>query len=298
MVALVDETHVGYGHVKVLVKHMGKKGKAEEAEKWILASNLSSPAEPAGQDDEAGRDTVARDPGADGSSCWGTDATLVTGWKDLLDDVGEAASFSSMKADAIFVMSRILERTPRLAEGRYLHVVHRASTIAARKTEVWTARSFKEHELVLAPWTTDIRDRMWTQGLAVSVKVPGEEIPGRRVFALDGRGRNHLEHAMPSKHVPGATGNLYWCVQRTSDHASANLTLKYCTVFGRDDLLVAMPGHRARSGIEEGTMPYIPVLVNDKAIPANTLLAAHGRPDHLQGKGGRKAEGCRGETCC
>ena len=37
---------------------------------------------------------------------------------------------------------------------------------------MWTHRDFAPHEIVLAPSTTEIKDRYWTQGKAVMVHLP------------------------------------------------------------------------------------------------------------------------------
>ena len=58
----------------------------------------------------------------------------------------------------------LIENVPKYTEAD-LHVVVRNN-----KTEVWTARDFPAHGIVLAPETTEWKDRLWCQGSSVLVK--------------------------------------------------------------------------------------------------------------------------------
>jgi len=60
---------------------------------------------------------------------------------------------------------------PTLEEGKDLILVHRFNVTGARRTEVWTKRKFEPGELMIAPWTHEIKERLWTTGLAVSLGV-------------------------------------------------------------------------------------------------------------------------------
>ena len=107
----------------------------------------------------------------------------------------------------------------------------------------------------------------------MSLKTPEDSVPGNRVLALDGRNRNHLSHQNLRKHAHGATGNLFWVVQRTSDRAKANLVLDYCHV-RTDNLVVSFAGTSHKSKITKNTLPQVPVLVSKKAVPGQTMLVA------------------------
>ena len=95
---------------------------------------------------------------------------------------------------------------------------------------------------------------------------------------MDGRNRNHLCHQNIRKHVPGATGNLFWVVPRTSDRAKANLVLDYCHARA-DNLVVTVAGTPHKTKMTKSTMPQVPVLVNKKAVPGQTMLVA--MDDHV-----------------
>ena len=111
--------------------------------------------------------------------------------------------------------------------------------------------------------------------MSVSLKPPEDSVPGNRVIALDGRNRNHLCHQNIRKHVPGATGNLFWVVQRTSDRAKANLILEYCHVSTPSrPLSVSIAGEAHTVKVRQQTLPQVPVLVNKKTVPGETMLVA------------------------
>ena len=71
----------------------------------------------------------------------------------------------------------------------------------------------------------------------------------------------------------GATGNLFWVVPRTNDRPKANLVLDYCHARS-DHLVVTVAGTSHKSKISKNTLPQVPVLVNKKAVPGQTMLVA------------------------
>ena len=157
-------------------------------------------------------------------SGFGSDVQEVSDWGNLLDEQSPAAVLTAWKAKATFAMRQVMAVMPVLTD-KDLKVVHRTNSLGAVRTEIWTARDFASGELMIAPWTHEIKDRLWTFGLAVSLGLPRDAVPGNRVLALDGRKRNHLGHADLIARAPGAAGKLFWCIQRTSDRNQANLFL-------------------------------------------------------------------------
>ena len=155
-------------------------------------------------------------------------------------------------------------------------MVHRKNSVGAVRTEVWTAREFDFGELMFGPWTHEINDRLWSFGLAASLGIPRGAVPGNRVLALDGRKRNHLGHADLFAHVPGAAGNLFWCIQRTSERKQANMFLEYCSVcVPRGNMTLCLPSGGVKPvKTSKDMLPKIPILVNKKAVPGNTMLWA------------------------
>ena len=147
------------------------------------------------------------------------------GWGGLIDSETPAANMFALKGQAASLMKLVHDFVPKLVPGEDVQVIHRPNAVGATRTGVWTLRDFAPGELIIAPWTHEIKDRLYTAGLSVSLNTPEDSVPGNRVLALDGRGRNHLSHQNLRKHVHGATGNLFWGVQRTNDRAKANLVL-------------------------------------------------------------------------
>ena len=142
---------------------------------------------------------------------------------------------------------------------------------------MWTKRAFEPGELMIAPWTHEIKERLWTTGLAVSLGVHQNAVPGNRVLALDGRLRNQLSHANARSHVQGAVGNLFWVVGRTQVRSCANMMIEYCSVSAGRDMRVAVPGAQGGTRIIKPAnvkLPKIPILVNKSGLPEHTLLLA------------------------
>ena len=146
---------------------------------------------------------------------------------------------------------------------------------------MWTKRAFEPGELMLATWTHEIKERLWTTGLAVSLAVPPSSVPGNRVLALDGRLRNQLCHANARNHVPGAVGNLVCVIGRTQVRALANLVIDYWSIHANHGLRVAVPGAKGGGqSIKPSNIkfPKIPILVKQAHVPVHTLLLAHDDP--------------------
>ena len=119
---------------------------------------------------------------------------------------------------------------------------------------------------------------MYTHSLSMYVDTPAGAVPGSRVLALDGRNRSHLAHANISKHIPGATGNLFWVVGRTSDRNQANLFLEHCGIYAPGQIHVALPCGVQKVKMNKTQMPQVPILVNKRVVPGNTMLVAHDDP--------------------
>ena len=138
----------------------------------------------------------------------------------------------------------------------------------------WTVRDCAPGELMFAPWTHEIKDRLYTTGLSVSVQgIPRDAVPGNRVLALDGRKRSHLGHGDLVNNVPGAGDNLFWCIQRVHDRQNANMFLEHCSVLDQG-MTVNLPDGAKELKSQTWKMPKVPVLINKKDVLANTLLLA------------------------
>ena len=273
---LESETHKG--KIEVVVQKM-HKGSPHEIRAWVPSKNLTlavdDPKKTAAPGAEADTGLAPEIVNADP---FGKDVELLEGWDDLLDSETPAGNMFSLKGTSAFVMKLVHDLVPPLVPGTDVQIVHRANAVGAKRSEVWTLRDFAPGELIIAPWTHEIKDRLYTTGLSVSLKPPEDSAPGNRVLALDGRNRNHLCHQNIRKHVPGATGNLFWVVPRTSDRANANLVLAYCHARA-ENMVVTVDGTPHKTKMTKSTMPQVPVLVNKKAVHGQTMLVA--MDDHV-----------------
>ena len=199
----------------------------------------------------------------------------VTDWESLLEEKGPGAQFNFLKARTLVSMELILGRMPTY-KAKDLEIIHRDNKVGAKRTEVWTLRAFGPGELMFAPYTAEVKDRLYTHNLAVHVDVPASSVPGNpnRVVALDGRGKSHLSHPNAELHIPTATGCLFWAIGRTSDAKSANLSLEACGV-SLPEVHVHVPGLPKKTmKINQKHWPQVYILTNKKAIPKLTKLLA------------------------
>ena len=276
-----DKEHKDKLKIKAHVMH---KGEQQDLVEWALRKNLArtSDGTPLGgpmpsDEDEADK---AHEPGIlpeviiNGHE---TDHTVkrVDDWIGLQDDDSNATRLQIIKAKATLAMHLVLEevrrsKTPLSTED--LEVVHRQNRAGVWRTEVWTKRKFDANELMIAPWTTEIKDRLWTTGLSTHLDFQRDAVPGGRMIALDGRGRSHLAHEDLKAHIKGETGNLYWAITRTPDAKNANLRTSFTQVTF-PGIRVQVPGEPQKLlGFKVTDLPQIPVIVNPKPLEQHTKL--------------------------
>ena len=224
---------------------------------------------------------------------FGSDPSLVYDFGFLLDVHTPAAKLASLKAQAIFAMRAILDVTPPLQENDDILVVNRSNATGAKRTEVWTARAFEPFEITIPPWSTEVKERLYTHNQSVSLKVPDGSVPGNRVLAIDGRGQGHLEPPLNDR-ATGAHGNLFWAIPRTSERKLANLSLEYSQVAAAvsSALQVTLPGGKTRKAkLGAKSLPHVPILTNKKAVPELTMLLALDDPVVVKAREDDKAAG-------
>ena len=156
-----------------------------------------------------------------------------------------------------------------------LVVAHRKSENGIWRDELWTARDFDANELLLAPFTSQLKDtHLMASGHAV-VDIPKHgrgAHPDGQSMALDGRTRNLIA----KKGVLGESehkGSLFWIVGRTSKASEANLSLEPISFEQKTSL--TLPNNKKRKISVDwaaSEMPSIPILVNKKALKAHTQL--------------------------
>ena len=110
----------------------------------------------------------------------------VNDWESLINDHGNNATMHFLKARAALALEFVMEHVP-VYDSKKLLVLHSVNKMGARRTEVWTMEDFQPGKLLFAPYTTEIKDRMYTH-LAASHLHPNKKlVHGNQSLALEGR---------------------------------------------------------------------------------------------------------------
>ena len=271
--------------VEIKIKIMQKEV-AHEIKTWVLCQNLGRP----GQSDVPLLECdVATGPGAtaatplaplgsapayivNGDAAFGVNVARVENVAELLDERSPHADMAVLKAQATLLMRVVTNLMPPLDEG--LSVWHRTNKSGSRRTEIWTERDFEAGDLKFAPWSLEIKDRLYTHRASVSLGLEQQYRPNNRVMALDGRNRGHLFHG--DQHSKTESGNLFWVIKRTQNREEANLCLEHVSL--KVDFNVSLPQPAGRSRAHKVNVgdgwPMVPILTNKKSVPAHTMLVA------------------------
>ena len=265
--------------IKTLCMH-----KAEEThlEDWALRRNLARStdceglAKPKGKiEDEEPSESVIPELPQEILDGHGEDSKCerVENWTGLLDEDSSKTHLFFLKSRATLAMQLVLEAVPNKPGEEDLEVIHRFNKAGVAKTEVWTKKEFKEKELVIPPWSSDIKERLYTTNLSSHLLIGREQVPGQRLLALDGRGRSHLAHQDERAHIKGEVGNLFWLVGRTSDPTIANMHLAFTKV-SIPKYMVQLPTESTATthGILQAHIPQVPIMYNRKPLAKHTRL--------------------------
>ena len=114
--------------------------------------------------------------------------------------------------------------------------------------EVWTKRDFEPYEIILAPYSSQIKDTHLTGSAHAGVALPKNgrgAHPDNSSLALDGRLRNLIakEGALDDKEHEGS---LYWLIARTSGPAEANLYTENMAFKQRTEVILSGPAAKRR----------------------------------------------------
>ena len=147
------------------------------------------------------------------------------------------------------------------------------------RDELWTKRDFEAHEIMIAPYSSHLKDTHLMAGNHVVLGLPKHgrcAHPDHHCLALDGRGKNLManpEVLDNDEHL----GSLFWLVGKTSSPSEANLNLE--TVTFEQQIKVHLPVPKRRktetSKWDPPEMPGVPILTNVKAIQKHTKLLVY-----------------------
>ena len=184
-----------------------------------------------------------------------------------------------LSAEAVYLMNVLDNIAPQLTEED-LVLAHRQSTKkdAPHTVEVWTARDFKAHELILVPYAHEVKDRHWTRSRSAWLRTTakGKALLGNKALAIDGRFRGDFQ-APPSGPSSAAEtaaqtrlGSMFFCVQRTPSKSCTNLVQSYSAVTLTAQVM--LPGTSKTLKKEVPRSVDIPILSNPKPLKAHTRL--------------------------
>ena len=297
---------------KVLLKLTLKmpSGTCEERTQAVLPKNLQLTSEYQASKASEVPDTepASKKPGS-GSSKDHDNTSQVPKW--LLSPQEDPANvyveskWTSLLADG----DKLLQTTWRVALPKYTHkdfvVLTRKIDRGAWRGELWTNRDCEAYEILLAPYSSQLKDTNLTASAHAVVTLPRNgrgAHPDNQSLALDGRTKS-LIAASGSLDDLEHTGSLYWLVTRTPEAASANLQEELLTF--EQHLKLHIPGHvnvsyklfiytpllrcdrcllvpcRGPAGkkrkldpvdFEPAETPALPILINSKSISKQTKL--------------------------
>ena len=130
--------------------------------------------------------------------------------------------------------------------------------------ELWTHRDFAANTLVLAPLTTEMKDRMWTYTKSVLVANTAPLHPERKHVVLDGRLRSDVKE--------GKNGVLFFMVEKSDDKAIANMQID--VVEASTSVSLKMPWQKVEKEAtkKKEELPGIPIMYNPKKIQKGQKL--------------------------
>ena len=194
--------------------------------------------------------------------------------KSLLSDADSLTRIWYLKSRIGVGMEALSESLPSYCE-KDLVVVHRKSDKGVWRDELWTNRDFEPLELLLAPYSSQLKDShlMTNQHAVVSIPKHGRgKHPADQSLALDGRGRTQLAKKGAiddNEHI----GNLYWLVERTSSTSEANLVIE--SINWEQKVTLTLPTNKRKKISVEwdaSELPSIPILMNKKPLAKHTQL--------------------------
>ena len=214
-------------------------------------------------------------------------------WKNLLADSDTLTKIFGLRSRIGVVVETLQEHIPSYTTKDLL-VCNRQNDKGIWQSEVWTKRAFGEKDLLFAPQSSQLKDTHLMVNAHVQVGIPKHgrgSHPENQCLALDGRSRSRIA----SKDIIDGQehkGNLFWLVGRTATSSEANMILENASF--EQKVTLVLPDNKRRkctSDWSSSELPQIPILMNKKAIPAQTRLMVHlVEPENLKKKETKKGK--------
>ena len=199
-------------------------------------------------------------------------------FKHLLADQDKNMKLWHLRSRIGVALQALAETLPTYCDKDFF-VIHRKNDRGMWKDELWTKRDFEAHEIMIAPYSSHLKDTHLMGGNHVVVGLPKHgrgSHPDNQNLALDGRSKNLIankEVLDDDEHL----GSLFWLVGKTSSSSDANLSLETATF--EHQIKVHLPGPKRRksetSKWDPPEMPGVPILTNMKTIHKHTKLLVY-----------------------
>jgi len=207
-----------------------------------------------------------------------TEVRLEKDWTVLEDRTSDNQSLFFLRGHAAALSAAAIRGLPEYGQEDFLVLHRKISGKLAWKTEVWTLRKSKACELMLPVFSTEIKDKYYTNFLHAFLSLPQHgpsRHPEGKQLAFDGRGRSRMVSGGSGVQPAEVRGLLCWTIERDSGE-SGNLDLAQvpCEMTVNLSTPGTAPSKKRKLSVafNDEELPEIPIIYNPKAIQANTKL--------------------------
>ena len=121
--------------------------------------------------------------------------------------------------------------------------------------------------MILAPVTTEMKDRMWTYTKSTLVENAHSLHPERKHIVLDGRLRSDVRE--------GRGSEFFFMVERATDKKTSNMEIVYPSSTVQVETVVPGLKDAKKQRVSAEKLPQIPVMMNPKTIKKGTKLLCY-----------------------
>ena len=210
---------------------------------------------------------------------------IESGWsRDLLSHDGDLLKIKFLESRVNVGLEQLCETLPVYTD-KDLSVVLRKNEKDVWCSELWTARAFEAEDLILGPLSSQLKDThlMTSQHAVVGLPKHGPGAHPKHIsLALDGRTSTVIARKSTIDDQDHK-GLLFFLVGRTPKASDANLMFEQTQMEMTVGITLPTKKKRTRastiipkssSSWSSLELPSIPVLINNKDIPAHTRLLA------------------------